>query len=129
MKKTLTIVLVTMLLIAGLFVLTACEKKDNIPAEDATQGEVAETSGGSVVGQWKLSMYGYDYIYTFNEDGTGNYNAAGTDMPFTYKTEGDQISILYDGNTVPFDTTYSVNGTTLNVVDSLGEDTLYEKVK
>lgn len=124
MRKTFAILLVIILLVFGLFVLTACEKK-----EENTQGQETVKEGASVVGQWKLNMYGNDYIYTFNEDGTGNYNAAGTDMPFTYKTEGDQISILYDGDTVSFDTKYSVNGTTLNVVDSLGNDTLYEKVK
>ena len=50
-------------------------------------------------------------------------------MKFTYKLSGDKISILYDGDTVSFDTTYSVDGDTLNVVDSFGEDTLYERVK
>ena len=48
-------------------------------------------------------------------------------MKCTYKTDGDKLSILYDGNTVSFDTTYSIDGNKLNVKDSLGNDTIYTK--
>ena len=50
-------------------------------------------------------------------------------MKCTYETDGDKISIMYEGNTVPFETTYSIDGDTLNVKDSFGEDTLYKKQK
>lgn len=83
-----------------------------------------------IVGQWKNDSLGYDYIYTFNSDGTGKYDAAGTIMKFTYTLKGDKISIQYEGeNMESFDTKYSIDGNTLNVVDSLGNDTLYKKIK
>ena len=86
-------------------------------------------SSNPLVGSWKNEYLGYDFIYTFNADGTGKYDAAGTNMPFTYTTEGNQISILYDGDSASFDTEYSIDGSTLNVIDSLGNDTLYQRVK
>lgn len=82
-----------------------------------------------IVGQWKYNSYSSDYIYTFYNNGTGVYNAAGQVMTFTYTVYGDNISILYTGNTAPFETVYSINGDTLNIKDSFGNDTLYNKVK
>ncbi len=109
MKKALKVLLVVAVLVPTLL-LTACGKKEK-----------------GLVGKWSTDFAGYTYTYTFNEDGTGTYDAAGTLMKFTYKTDGDKISILYDGNTVSFDTTYSIDGDTLNVKDSLGNDTLYKR--
>lgn len=77
----------------------------------------------TIVGKWALGSY----VYTFNEDGTCSYDVAGTLMKCTYKTDGDKLSILYDGNTVSFDTTYSIDGNKLNVKDSLGNDTIYTR--
>ena len=138
MKRIVVTILVFLLLMGSLFVLTACDKnkEDNsnevVSSNEITSEEKVENNSNSVeelVGQWKNHSYGYDFVYTFNDDGTGNYNAAGKDMPFTYKTDGDKISILYDGDTESFDTTFSIDGDTLNVLDSMGEDTLYEKVQ
>ena len=39
-------------------------------------------------------------------------------MKCTYTIDGDKISILYDGNTVSFDTTFEIKDDTLNVRDS-----------
>ena len=116
MKKIITSALVILMLAATVFVLTGCGENGG-----------GSTSSNPLVGSWKYSTG--DYTYTFNEDGTGDYNAAGTKMEFTYTTEGSKISILYTGNTVPFETEYSIEGDTLNVIDSLGNDTLYKKVK
>ena len=79
---------------------------------------------GPLIGSWANGSY----IYTFNEDGTCSYGygSAGA-MTCTYKTEGDKISILYDGSTAPFETTYKIDGNQLNVVDSFGNDTIYTK--
>ena len=110
MRKTVISILLAALLLVALLILTGCGNKSN-----------------GIVGQWKYD--GADYTYTFNEDGTGNYNAYGTKMEFTYELKDDQISILYTGNTDPFETKYSIDGDTLNIVDSLGKDTLYKKVK
>ena len=93
-------------------------------------GKNEDNGAKGIVGVWKndTAYAGYEFVYTFNEDGTGNYNSAGTDMPFTYKTSGDDLSILYDGNTVSFDTKYEIKGNVLNVKDSNNQDTLYDRV-
>ena len=84
-----------------------------------------------IVGVWKndTTYTGYEFVYTFNEDGTGKYDAAGTIMEFKYTVDGDKLSITYTGDTSSFDTTYSIKDDTLNVLDSLGNDTLYKRVK
>ena len=85
-----------------------------------------------LVGTWKNDTYfeGYEFIYTFNEDGTGKYDAAGTVMNFTYKVNGNKISFEYtDEDMETLDTTFSIDGDTLTVKDSENEDVLYEKVK
>ena len=76
-----------------------------------------------IVGKWALGSF----EYTFNEDGTCAYNAAGTKMKCTYKIKGNKISILYKGSTVPFKTTYSIKGNELNIKDSFNNDTIYKR--
>lgn len=121
MKKILSIVLVLALIVGALVTFTACGKKEE------------KKDSNSIVGSWKYdgSEYGnYEFIYTFNEDGTGKYEAAGRTMEFTYETkDGNKLSILYKGNTASFDTEYEIKDNTLNVKDSLGNDTIYKKVK
>ena len=95
--------------IIGALTLTGCGNK--------------ETKTNSIVGTWALGTF----VYTFNEDKTCTYDAAGTKMECTYEVDGDKLSILYKGNTVPFETTYSIDGNKLNVKDSFGEDTIYTK--
>lgn len=80
-----------------------------------------------LVGKWSLDYAGSTYTYTFNDDGTGTYDAAGTLMKFKYTTNGNKISITYDGNTSSFDTTFEIKGNELNVKDSFGEDTIYKR--
>lgn len=77
----------------------------------------------TIVGKWAH----VSYVYTFNADKTCSYDAAGTLMKCTYETDGDKLSILYDGNTASFDTTYSIDGNKLNVKDSFGSDTIYTR--
>lgn len=115
MKKVLGTVLAVVLLVASIFTFAACgEKKDD-----------SKQSSNPIVASWKYDG-SLDYTYTFKDDGTGSYNT----MEFTYEIkDGNKISILYKGSTVPFETEYSINGDTLNVKDSLGRDTLYKKVK
>lgn len=116
MKKTLKITLIITMLLSAILVLAGCtEKKDSKTASNANP----------IVGSWKYESG--DYTYTFKEDGTGDYSFSSTKMEFTYKTEGNKLSITYKGNTSPFETEYSIDGDTLNVKDSFGRDTLYKK--
>lgn len=48
-------------------------------------------------------------------------------MPFTYTIEDDKLSILYEGNTAPFETTYKVSDNTLTIKDSFDADVVYNK--
>lgn len=102
-------ILVSLMAIVLCVVLVGCNKaKDKNP----------------IVGKWSLDSF----VYTFNADGTCSYDAAGTLMKCTYKTDGDKLSIQYEGeNMASFDTTYSIDGNKLNVKDSFGSDTIYEK--
>ena len=106
MKK---ILFTTLTLGVGLLALTGCGK------------------GNPIVGKWEAKLGTYSYVYTFNADGTCQYDAAGTIMKCTYKTDGDKLSILYDDSDVSFDTTYSISEKKLNVKDSMGNDTIYNR--
>ena len=90
-------------------------------------GNKGTTKADTIIGTWKYESA--DYAYTFNEDGTGKYEAMGTTMEFTYTTEGNKLSITYTGNTSPFETEYSIDGNKLNVKDSFGQDTIYKRQK
>ena len=116
-KKILTIAVAALLLTAMLFALTACggEKEPEAPADPAK----------AIIGSWKYKSG--NYVYTFKEDGTGSYDAAGNLMEFTYEIDGENISILYSGSSSPFKTTFSINGNQLDVKDSLGNSTIYNK--
>ena len=107
MKK---IVLGGALLLVGASLLTGCQK---------------EEKKDPIVGKWALGSY----VYTFNEDKTCQYDAAGTIMKCTYEIDGDNISILYEGNTMSWDTTFEIKDNKLNIKDSMGQDTIYEKQK
>ena len=80
---------------------------------------------GSIVGSWEYEAGGF--TYTFNADGTGSYDAAGTVMNFTYETNDNMLNILYDGMTTPWITEYEIDGDTLNVHDVSGSDTIYKR--
>ena len=121
MKKTTKALLIFMLLLSTVMVLAGCGNKN----EDTKKEDNKSQTTNSIVGAWKSVQA--DYTYHFNEDGTGDYSFSTTKMEFTYKTEGNKIAITYKGNTVPFETEYSIDGDTLNVIDSFGKDTLYKK--
>jgi len=70
----------------------------------------------TLVGKWEYE--GGGYTYEFKEDGTGTYSFGETVMEFTYEDQGDKLSILYTGNTVPTVLEYSISGKNLNVKDS-----------
>ena len=109
MKKTLTLVLVALLLVSGLFVLTGCKDGN-------------EKNKNTIVGKWQSKDYS-SYVYTFNDDGTGDYSGT----KFTYTTEDNNISITYDGSTAAFKSTYEIKDNELIIKDSFGKDTVYTK--
>ena len=111
MKKTImSVALIIMLAIAAL-VLTGC-------------GDKKEEDKG-VVGKWEYQSY----VYTFNEDKTGNYDYgnSGNGMEFTYEDNGTELSITYKGNTSPLVLKYRKEGNKLIITDSFGKDVEYVK--
>lgn len=122
MKKFIKSMLLILVLVSTILVFTGCGNTN-----ETTENKDSKEIKNTIVGSWKYD--GADYTYTFNEDGTGDYNAAGTIMEFTYETEDKKISILFSGNTAPFESEFSIDGDTLNIIDSFGKDTLYKRVK
>ena len=108
MSKFFKKIIVVSLLFVITFALTGCNSSKN-----------------PIIGQWTSEMG--EFIYTFNEDGTGKYDSAGNIMEFTYTIESGKLSITYKGNTVPFETEYTIDGKKLIIKDSYGNDTIYNK--
>ena len=73
-----------------------------------------------IVGTW---AYSSSFEFVFKEDKTCSY--AGRTC--TYTVDGDKLSILYDGDTVPFETTFKIEGDKLTIKDSLNNDVVYTK--
>lgn len=108
MKKYFKLLIITLVLSISILGLTGCGKE--------------KVKKNTIVGKWESKVYS-SYVYTFNEDGTGDYSG----VKFTYTTEGNNISITYDGNSVPFKSTYEIKDNELIIKDSFGNDTVYIK--
>lgn len=80
-----------------------------------------------LVGSWASEDFDGAFIYTFNADFTGSYDAAGTDMPFTYVAADGKLSIQYEDTDVPWETQFTVADGKLTVKDDLGEDVVYNR--
>ena len=138
--KSLSLVLALLMVLA----LAACGSAGTeTPAADTDAETTAADSGSDVIaadpgddipvlinsdllGSWEYQ--GGGYIYTFNEDGTGTYDiGAESPMIFTYEATDAALSILYDGNTEAMELEYSIDGNVLNIKDSFGSDTLYNR--
>ena len=94
-------------------------------SESATETAKAGAADTGLVGSWEYESGGF--TYTFNEDGSGVYDVAGTKMKFTYTAENSVLSITYEGSTAPMQLEYVLSGDTLNVKDSGGNDTIYHR--
>ena len=106
MKKTLALI-IALFVLGGVFMVTGCEKKDS----------------NSIVGSWDHS----GFVYTFNKDKTGSYDALGNKMNFTYEDDGKKVSILYTGNTAASSYEYKIEGKKLIIKDSFGNDVEYTR--
>ena len=117
MKKTILVIGLVFVLILSTLILTGCGKKEETKTE--TENETAN----AVVGTWAYSTY----VYTFNEDKSGIYDVSGNVMKFTYEDDGETLSIMYEGSTVPTDLKYRIDGDKLIITDSFGSDVEYTK--
>lgn len=66
--------------------------------------------------------------YTFNQDGTGQYELLGEKLDLTYKTNGNILSIMFAGQNIPMDVEYTVNAEALTMKDVTGGDVVYHRV-
>ena len=110
MKKIILSIVLAVVFIASILVLTGC-------------GKAKDSDKAPIIGSWEHS----GYVYTFNEDKTGNYEAFGSKMNFTYEDDGSKVTILYKGNTVPGTYEYKIDGEKLIIKDSFGDDVVYKK--
>ena len=107
------------MVIGMLVVLGACGGGNS--AQNGNSDTASNDPVAVLVGEWEYD--GGLYSYVFSADGTGEY--AG--MAFTYEADGSVLSITYEGMDMATELEYSVDGKVLNVVDSFGDDTIYNK--
>ena len=107
--------------IASLCALAGCSNSSGA-GESSTAAQ-----SGQLVGQWQSEKKS-DYVYTFHADGTGQYDMAGNVLAMTYTIEDGKITLNFtqDGY-APVTLSYELEGDRLNIKDSYGKDTFYER--
>ena len=111
----------------------AASSATEAPAPAATDAAVIETEAQAsadtgLVGSWDYAELS-GIVYTFNADGTGTYDLLGEVMKFTYEADGSALKLQYidEGVDAATELEYEIDGDTLNVKDSLGNDTIYKR--
>ena len=96
----------------------------------AASGTSAEAdSTAQLIGQWQSENLP-DYIYTFNADGTGQYDMAGNILELTYTVQDGKITMTFlTQGYQPVTLAYVLDGDRLNIKDSFGSDTFYNRVQ
>ena len=94
----------------------------------AIETEAKASADNGLVGSWDFAALS-GMVYTFNADGTGSYDMFGEVMHFTYEADGSTLKITFTDEDVdvPTELAYTIDGDTLNVKDSLGNDTIYKR--
>lgn len=76
-----------------------------------------------LVGSWEYNSY----TYNFNSDKTGNYELFGSKMEFTYEDDGKELSIFFEGDTVPMILPYRIEDNKLIITDSFDNEVTYTR--
>lgn len=94
----------------------------------AIETEAKTSADNGLVGSWDYAELS-GMVYTFKADGTGSYDMFGEVMNFTYEADGSTLTITFTDEDVdvPTELAYTIDGDTLNVKDSLGNDTIYKR--
>ncbi len=102
--------------------------KTEAATDAAIETEVKTSADTGLVGSWDYAELS-GMVYTFNADGSGSYDMFGEVMNFTYEADGAVLKITYtdEGVDEPMELEYKIDGDTLNVKDSFGNDTLYKR--
>ena len=121
-----------LLVVVLMFALSACgTKAPSADQQGSPDGGSSQSTSDSndpaalLVGEWTYELGGY--TYDFKNDGSGTYKAGETVMNFTYEADGSVLELTYEGVGTPTELEYSIDGKNLNVKDSFGSDTIYEK--
>ncbi len=124
MKK---ILVLTIVFAISCIFLMGCGSKGDTKEEKQTEKEttVEKTGADALLGDWTYESGGF--TYHFKDDGTGVYDIGGEEMTFTYSATDDVLTISFYEDTDPMELDYEISGDTLNVKDSLGNDTIYKK--
>ena len=107
---------------------TATEAPAPAKTEAVIETEAKASADNGLVGSWDFAELS-GMVYTFNADGTGSYNMFGEVMNFTYEADGSTLKLTFTDEDVdvPTELAYTIDGDTLNVKDSLGNDTIYKR--
>ena len=115
MKKYVKSLFLTLVLMVGVFTLTACN------------------SDRKLVGTWKYDKEGIVAVYNFKADKTGTYTITvggnTVEKELTYKTRKNLLLITYKGDKDVFELEYTIKDDVLTVKDSLNENVVYQKTK
>lgn len=90
----------------------------------ASVGVVGCEKKDPIVGKWAYGS-GDSFVYTFNKDKTCHYSANNKNC--TYTIDGDKLSILFEGDTDAFETTFKIENNKLTIKDSFGSEVVYNK--
>ena len=115
MKKFVTLLLVAIL---STTVLAGCGTGNGSGNSGLTQTE------RDIVGVWEYE--GGGYIYEFKADGTGTYTIIDSVLTFTYTIEGNVVTLVYEDD-VPLEVEFELNGDSLTMKDSFGNDIIYNR--
>ena len=108
-----------------------CSQNNTETGESSTSSHLSESgvSDNLLVGQWR-SANRPNYVYTFRSDSTGQYDMAGKILKLTYSTDNGKITFRYlEEGYSPVTLDYVLEGDSLNIKDSFGSDTFYQKVR
>ena len=128
MKQAAFALIVTAAFIASVFSFGGCSSQQDTPDTSAAVFDSSVTPSETLVAQWKCESL-TDHIYTFNADGSGQYDMAGNVLKLSYTVEKDDLTITFlaEGY-VPVTLKYELKDGKLNIKDSFGNDTFYERI-
>ncbi len=114
-----------------MFSLAACGSS-GASEEPASGGADASEAAPvpTIIGAWANKDMP-NYIYYFNEDGTGSYYIDGGESDFwtyTFVDNGDSVTLDYGNDSTPNTFKYKLDGDSLSITDSFDEYVDYVRI-
>ena len=98
---------------------------DAVVSPTPASNPVSDDPASLIVGEWVYEAGGY--TYDFRADGSGIYKLGESVMEFTYTTNGNTLVLKYEGISAENTFDYTLEGNSLNIEDSFGTITVYNK--